>query len=113
METLYPPSLATYSIKPQISFSLYLCGLNKTLYIENYHMRTNGHRPKGKVNLSNFIFHGRHGGHGLFSVFSVCSVVYFLFSTEDTEVTDYFQCFLCAPWFNFTQLSEVVLNHRV
>ena len=24
----------------------------KPLYIENYHMRTNGHRPKGKVNLS-------------------------------------------------------------
>ena len=24
----------------------------KPLYIENYHMRTNGHQPKGKVNLS-------------------------------------------------------------
>ena len=31
METLCPLSLATYSIKPQISFSLKLCGLNKTL----------------------------------------------------------------------------------
>ena len=41
METLRSPSLATYSIKPKISFyltlrtvtvgSLYLCGLNKTI----------------------------------------------------------------------------------
>ena len=31
METLRSPSLATYSIKPKISFPLYLSGLNKAL----------------------------------------------------------------------------------
>ena len=47
-------------------------------------------------------------------VFSVFCVLCGLFSTDDTEVTDeVFSVYQCALWFNFTQLSEVILNHRV
>ena len=52
-ETLCPPSEDTEVTDEVFSVISVLRGLNTPpLYIENYHMRTNGHQPKGKVNLS-------------------------------------------------------------